>query len=92
MRSVGRKAGSLHPSLYGFQADITRWAVKKGCAAIFADCGLGKTRMQLEWARQLRPKGGRVLLVAPLAVTDQTQDEARVLGMDVGRPETTPSR
>jgi len=34
-QSVGRKAGKLHPSLYGFQEDITRWAVHKGCAAIF---------------------------------------------------------
>ena len=83
--SVGQEPRPVHPSLYPFQVDITRWAIRKGRVAIFADCGLGKTRMQLEWARQLRPPGGRVLIVAPLAVADQTQDEASILGMDVTR-------
>ena len=84
-RAVGPIPGDLHPSLYPFQRDITRWAIRQGRAAIFADCGLGKTRMQLEWARSVRPANGSVLIVAPLAVAEQTQEEARVLGMDVER-------
>ena len=40
----------LNQTLYGFQQDIVRWALAKGRASIFADCGLGKTLMQLEWA------------------------------------------
>lgn len=49
----------LNPKLYDFQKDIVRWALAKGRAAIFADCGLGKTPMQLEWADQIiRERGG----------------------------------
>jgi DNA modification methylase/superfamily II DNA or RNA helicase len=84
-QAVGHEPGRLHPSLYPFQRDITRWAIRRGRAAIFADCGMGKTRMQLEWARQIRPKGGRVLIVCPLAVAEQTQEEGHVLGIDVAR-------
>ena len=43
----------LNPMLYDFQKDIVRWALKKGKACIFADCGLGKTPMQLSWAYQV---------------------------------------
>lgn len=63
----------LNPKLYPFQKDIVRWALAKGKAAIFADCGLGKTAMQLEWAHQIcRHTGGNVLVLAPLAVSQQT--------------------
>lgn len=55
--------------LFQFQRDIVSWALRKGRAAIFADCGMGKTLMQLEWARRL---GGEVLFLAPLAVNGQT--------------------
>ena len=50
-----------------------KWSAQKGRAAIFADCGLGKTFMQLEWARLV---GGRVMIVAPLSVARQTVREA----------------
>jgi hypothetical protein len=61
-----------HPSLFPFQRDIVRWAVRKGCAAIFAAFGLGKTRMQLEVARQVLAKeGGRALIIAPLGVRQE---------------------
>lgn len=83
--AVGLDPGDLHPSLYPFQRDITRWAIRRGRAAIFADCGLGKTRMQLEWVRELRPRNGTALIVAPLAVSEQTQAEACELGMEVER-------
>lgn len=72
---------AIHPTLFGFQAAIVAWAVKKGRAAIFADVGLGKTAMQCEWARQI---GELTLILAPLAVAQQTVNEARkLLDMEV---------
>lgn len=76
---TGRDPGPVNPILYPFQSALVRWAVKRGRAAIFADCGLGKTFMQLEWARQM---GDRALIVAPLAVTHQTIAEAAKLGIE----------
>lgn len=64
---------ALNSQLFDFQADIVRWALRRGRAAIFADCGMGKTLMQLEWAKHIP---GRVLIVAPLAVSSQTIREA----------------
>lgn len=67
---------NLNPMLFDFQKDIVRWALKKGRAAVFADCGLGKTPMQLEWANQIyKREGGKILILAPLAVATQTQRE-----------------
>jgi superfamily II DNA or RNA helicase len=63
----------LNPMLFDFQSDIVRWALRRGRACIFADCGMGKTPMQLEWARHVP---GNVLIVAPLAVASQTIREA----------------
>ncbi len=71
---------TLHESLFGFQRDLVAWAAKKGRAAIWADTGLGKTRMQLEWARAL---GHKTLIAAPLAVTAQTIEEADSIGINV---------
>lgn len=71
----------LNPMLYEFQKDIVRWALKKGKACIFADCGLGKTPMQLSWAHQVcKHTGGMILILAPLAVADQTKREAEKFG------------
>ena len=70
----------LHPSLFAFQRDLVAWAAKKGRAAIWADTGLGKTRMQLEWARAL---GHKTIIAAPLAVTSQTIEEAADIGIPV---------
>lgn len=78
----GREGFTPHPMLYPFQADIVRWAVRLGRAAIFADCGMGKTLMQLEWARAF---AGRVLIVTPIAVGQQTIAEAARIGIDVRR-------
>lgn len=72
-------ASGLHGSLYPWQADIVRWACEVGRAAIWADTGLGKTRMQLEWARVTAGPSGVALVVAPLAVCEQTVREAAVL-------------
>lgn len=74
----------LNSSLYEFQKDIVRWALMKGRAAIFADCGLGKTIMQLEWANQIHMHtGGPVLILAPLAVAEQTKREGHTFGISV---------
>lgn len=70
----------IHSVLFPFQRDLVRWALRKGRAAIFADCGLGKTFMQLEWARLL---GERALIVAPLSVARQTVGEAAKIGLDI---------
>lgn len=60
---------SLHPLLKDFQRDIVAWACRKGRSAVFADTGLGKTFISVEWARAI---GQRVLFVAPLSVARQT--------------------
>jgi superfamily II DNA or RNA helicase len=74
------EAEAIHPLLYEWQARIVQWACHKGSAAIFADCGLGKTFMQLEWARLVADKA---LIVAPLSVARQTVREASRLGLHV---------
>ena len=43
----------IHPALFPFQRDLTAWAIRKGRCALFADTGLGKTPMQIEWARPI---------------------------------------
>jgi len=73
--------GDLHPMLFPFQRDLVRWAIRKGRAALFADTGLGKTFMQIEWARLIGAE--RTLIVAPLSVARQTVKEARKIGVTV---------
>lgn len=73
----------LTASLFAFQADIVRWAIKRGRAAVFADTGLGKMRMELEWAHQVcQHTGGNVLILAPLAVTFQIVEEGKSVGIE----------
>lgn len=72
---------SVDGSLYDWQIEIVEWAARVGRAAIWADTGLGKTRMQLEWARTVAGDG-TVLVVAPLAVCEQTVREAHAIGID----------
>lgn len=81
-KSTGKtiSVSHVHPILFDYQKDIVTWAVKKGCAAIFADVGLGKTFMQGEWARQIDVP---TLFVAPLLVVFQTITALKLLGMDV---------
>jgi hypothetical protein len=68
--------------LFDFQAALIEWATLKGRAAIFADCGLGKTIMELVWSENVRRKtGGSVLLLTPLAVTHQIAAEAAKFGI-----------
>lgn len=69
--------------LFPFQQALTEWSTRKGRAAIFADCGLGKTPMQLVWADNIRRHTGKpVLIVTPLAVSYQTEAEAAKFGFD----------
>lgn len=75
---------SPHPLLFPFQRDIVRWALRRGRAAVFANTGLGKTLMQIEWARHIHAAtGGNVLILAPLAVGAQTIAEAAKIGVVV---------
>ena len=69
--------------LFDFQADIVRWALRRGRAAIFAGTGLGKTAMQLTWAQAVHAHdGGNVLVLAPLAVAKQSEREATKFGLE----------
>ncbi len=73
----------LNPMLFDWQKAIVRWALKKGCAALFEECGLGKTAQQLEWAHQVcLHTGGKVLILTPLAVAHQTAAEAKKFGIE----------
>ena len=69
--------------LFPFQKSLVEWATRKGRAAMFADCGLGKTAMQLVWAENVKQKSGNpVLILTPLAVGGQTVREAHKFGID----------
>ena len=82
--STGFEPHELSPMLYDFQRDIVAWACRKGRACIFADCGMGKTPMQVCWASNVCAEtGGDVLILAPLAVTQQTRREAEKFGYEV---------
>lgn len=74
----------INKALFPFQKDIVKWALKKGKAAIFSDCGTGKTIMQLEFAHQVcKHTGGDALIVAPLSVVEQTKKEGDKFGIKV---------
>lgn len=69
--------------LFDFQKYLVEWSIKKGRGAIFADCGLGKTLMQLVWSQNIVIKTNRnVLILTPLAVAKQTIIEAEKFGID----------
>lgn len=85
-RPTGHTPGELNSNLFDFQRAIVAWAVRRGRAAIFADTGLGKTLMQLSWAHEVASHtGGCVLILAPLAVSEQTIEQGRTFGIDVSR-------
>lgn len=84
--ATSHKPGELNEHLFDFQHAIVSWAVRRGRAAIFADTGLGKTLMQLSWADEVASHtGGMVLILAPLAVSDQTIEQGRTFGIEVKR-------
>jgi len=76
----------LNDKMFNFQKFIVRRALKAGKYAIFADCGLGKTLMQLEWANQVcKETNGHVLILAPLAVVGQTIQEGLKFGINMDK-------
>jgi hypothetical protein len=76
----------MPPQLFDFQVALVEWAIRKGRAAIFADCGLGKTAMQLTWAENVARHTGRpVLILTPLAVAAQTIREGEKFGIECHR-------
>ena len=77
-RPAGFDPESLNPNLFDWQAAVVRWALRKGRACLFEDCGLGKTIQQLAWAEQIP---GNVLILTPLAVAEQTAKEAARFGI-----------
>jgi DNA modification methylase len=83
---TGHQPGELNPHLFDFQHAIVSWAVRRGRAAIFADTGLGKTLMQLSWADEVASHtNGVVLILAPLAVSEQTIEQGSTFGITVRR-------
>lgn len=89
---IAQKSRTIRPSgfdpleikapLFDWQKSVVRWAVKNGRAALFEDCGLGKTAQQLEWARQVsHHTNAPVLILTPLAVAHQTANEAAKFGI-----------
>lgn len=84
--ATGHNPGDLNEYLFDFQHAIVAWAVRRGRAAIFADTGLGKTLMQLAWADEVASHTkGIVLVLAPLAVSEQTIEQGRAFGIEVHR-------
>lgn len=84
--ATGHAPGDLNEYLKPFQHAVVSWAVRRGRAAVFADTGLGKTIMQLSWANEVQSHtGGKVLILAPLAVSEQTIEEGAKFGIEVQR-------
>jgi len=76
----------INPMLFPFQEFMTRWALQKGRAGIFADCGMGKTAMQLAWADEIMKRTNKpVLITTPIAVGAQTIREAGKFGVEAKR-------
>jgi DNA modification methylase len=85
----GFEPQNINPELFEYQAAVVRWALMKGRAALFEDCGLGKTIQQLEWARQASEYTSMpVMILAPLAVSQQTVREGAKFGYQVTLCET----
>ena len=80
----------LPGKMFDFQRDVTRWALGTGRAAIFADCGLGKTIMQMAWAQAVCEQTDcRALILTPLAVAQQARAEGEKFGIDLERFDIT---
>lgn len=85
------EAGGFEPLwmpdwLFDFQQHLCDWSIRRGRGAMFADCGLGKTPMQLVWAENVvRRTNGRVLIITPIAVGQQTVREANKFGVQAVR-------
>ena len=83
-QSIAVGDDDIHPALYPFQRAITRRALQLGSAALFEDCGMGKTIQELEWARHVTATTGKpVLVFAPLAVGPQMVKEGGLIDYPV---------
>lgn len=81
-KAVGFEVDQLNPKLFDYQKDIVKLALKLGRYCVWADCGLGKGFIALEWAHQIYKRTGKdVLILAPLAVSQQFAREAEKLGV-----------
>lgn len=84
VEAVGFEPLEIMAPLFEWQKMVIRWAIKQGRAALFEECGLGKTLQQLEWARQISLHTSRpVLILCPLAVAEQTVAEGEKFGIKV---------
>ena len=85
IQATGLRDGfSVPASLFPHQSALVAWALRRGRSAIFADTGLGKSRMQLAWADAVQRATKRpVLVLAPLAVAQQTAQEGASIGVEV---------
>lgn len=84
VQACGFDCEERNPALFDWQNDVVRWALRKGKCAIFTSCGSGKTRMQLQWAQKVHEYTGKpILILAPLAVTQQTKREGEACGITV---------
>ena len=85
----GFEPNTMPSHLFDFQAELVQWAIRQGRAAIFADCGMGKTPMELAWAENVhRHTGKPVLLLTPLAVGFQVVQEAEKFGHEAAQSRT----
>lgn len=81
---TGFDCADRNPALFDWQNDVVRWALRKGKCAIFSDCGSGKTRMLLQWSQKVHEHENRpILILAPLAVAQQTKREGVACGITV---------
>jgi DNA modification methylase len=81
-QATGFEPFEIVAPLFDWQKSIVRWAIRQGRAALFEDCGLGKTAQQLEWARQVAKFTNQpVLILTPLAVAHQTAHEGEKFGI-----------
>ena len=84
--ATGHQPGELNSSLFDFQRAIVAWAIRRGRCGIYADTGLGKTIMQLSWAHEVAKHTGHpVMILAPLAVSEQTIEQGATFGIEVLR-------
>lgn len=84
--ATGHTPGPLNEHLFDFQRAIVSWAIRRGRCGIFADTGLGKTLMQLAWAQDVaRHTKNPVLILAPLAVSEQTIEQGQEFGIQVDK-------
>ena len=84
--TAGLNHAVIHKKLFDYQKDIVKWSLRRGRCAVFADCGLGKTFIQLSFAQNLLTHiEKKVIIFAPLSVNEQTIQEAKLIDLKVTR-------